>query len=85
MIIEDTIFLKDHDKIDCVNAVKEYIKCYLYDDSQHVFAKVQSQHEYAANCASDYYIKLKIIWIKCDQVICYIDCSICLTDIKQWI
>ena len=23
-------------------------------------------------------------WMECDQVICYVDCSICLTDIKQW-
>ena len=32
----------------------------------------------------DHYMKSKVTWMECDQVICYVDCSICLTDIKQW-
>ena len=81
--IKDVIFLHNCDKIDCINTVKKYTECYLWDDSQHVFAEVQSQCEYTADCASDYYMKSKVTWMKCDQVICYVDHSICLTDIKQ--
>ena len=40
--IEDVIPLDNHDEIDCIDAVKKYIKCYLQDDSQHVFTEVQS-------------------------------------------
>ena len=83
--IKDIIPLDNCDEIDCINAVKKYTKCYLQDNSQHVFAKVQSQHEYTADCASDHYVKSKVTWMKYDQVICYVDYSICLTDIKQWI
>ena len=82
--IKDVISLENCDEIDCVNAVKKYTECYLWDDSQHIFAEVQSQCEYAADCASDHYMKSKVTWIECDQVICYVDHSIHLTDIKQW-
>ena len=64
--IEDVIPLDNHDEIDCVNAVKKYTECYLWDDSQHVFAEVQSQCEYTANCVSDHYLKSKVTWIKHD-------------------
>ena len=40
--IKDVISLDNHDKIDCIDAVKKYTECYLCDDSQHVFAEVQS-------------------------------------------
>ena len=82
--IEDVISLNNCDKIDCIDTVKMYTKCYLQDNSQHVFAEVQSQHEYTAGCAFNHYTKSKVIWIKCDQVICYVDHSIRLTNIKQW-
>ena len=82
--IKDVIPLDNHDKIDCVDAIKKYTKQYLWDDSQHVFTEVQSQCEYTVSCAFNHYMKSKVTWIKCDQVICYVDCSICLTDIKQW-
>ena len=82
--IKDVISLDNCDEIDCINTVKKYTECYLQDNSQHVFAEVQSQHEYTASCTSDHYMKPKVTWMKCDQVICYVDHSIHLTDIKQW-
>ena len=82
--IKDVISLDNYDEIDCINVVKKYTKHYLWDDSQHFFVKVQSQHEYTADCVSDHYIKSKVIWIKHDQVIHYVDHSIHLTNIKQW-
>ena len=64
--IKDVIPLDNQDKIDCVDAVKKYTECYLQDDSQHVFAEVQSQCEYTADCVSNYYVKSKVTCMKCD-------------------
>ena len=40
IIIKDVISLDNHDKIDCINTIKKYTECYLWDNSQHVFAEV---------------------------------------------
>ena len=67
--IKDVISLDNCDKIDCIDTVKKYTEHYLWDNSQHVFAEVQSQCEYTAadlTCISENSLldhsPVKIVW-----------------------